>query len=219
MSVIQFHAIDEVQQNYPRPYPAAKAVPEWLRQMPLMVDEKLATVKRCPPFLEAMTAGYIIPLAGDLAVRRDETGEIKFASDLPLMQQHPRSQYATSPFGKWPIVKFMNPWVVVTEPGYSTLFVAPFNRWEIPFMPLNGIVETDTYYNHINFPSVCTLSVGGSCMLAKGTPIIQAIPFRRDEWSSEFKPLDVARIDQTRAMLIDDQHAYKQKHWIKHEYT
>jgi hypothetical protein len=219
MSIIQFHAAGPIMQNYPKPYPAARAVPEWMRTMPLMVDEKLATVKRCPPFLEAMTAGYVIPLADVVAVRRDPDGEVKFLSDLPLMQQHPRSQYAASPFKDWPIVKFMNPWVVVTEPGYSTLFVAPFNRWDIPFMPLNGIVETDTYYNHIHFPAVCTLSIGGAFTLAKGTPIVQAIPFRRDEWSAEFKELELSRIDDIRAQLDADQHTYKNKHWVKHEYT
>ena len=40
------------------------------------------------------------------------------------------------------VLKFVNPWVVKTPPGYSALFVPPLNRIETPFTFFSGVVET-----------------------------------------------------------------------------
>ncbi|MGL5008937.1 MAG: hypothetical protein ACRC6I_03585, partial [Paracoccaceae bacterium] len=51
------------------PVPAKAYLPEWFRKLPATDETKLAkndtglTVKRCMPFLDAMTTGWIIPLA------------------------------------------------------------------------------------------------------------------------------------------------------------
>ena len=62
----------------PPPIPAAQGVPGWLKTMPAQAfnainsrDEN--TVKRCPPFVDAMTLGFLIPLVCDL---RFENGEV-----------------------------------------------------------------------------------------------------------------------------------------------
>ena len=75
------------------------------------------------------------------------------------------------------VLKFRSLWTVRTPPGYSCLFTAPFNRFEIPFTPLSGIVETDTYYNEVNIPTLCHLTPNSSITLAAGTPIFAATSF------------------------------------------
>jgi hypothetical protein len=69
----------------PRPIPAAQGVPDWLRTMPARAfsavnlrDED--TVKRCPPFVDAMTAGFLMPLACDLDVA---DGKITWDTSFP----------------------------------------------------------------------------------------------------------------------------------------
>ena len=52
------------------PIPAKTALPSWLRKLPgvdrtnLTATNNGLTVKRCMPFLDAMTTGWLIPLAG-----------------------------------------------------------------------------------------------------------------------------------------------------------
>ena len=59
-SAIEFHTQPALLDRIPHPYPAGQHVPEWLKEMPQDFEHG-GTLKRCPPFLAAMTAGYIIP--------------------------------------------------------------------------------------------------------------------------------------------------------------
>ena len=52
--------------------------------------ENGGTLKRCPPFLEAMTAGYIIPIPADLSLEMDAGGEVK--AYWPPHHQRPLSR-------------------------------------------------------------------------------------------------------------------------------
>ncbi|HEX5241706.1 MAG TPA: DUF6065 family protein [Tepidisphaeraceae bacterium] len=219
MSVIRFDATPVIRDSCPHPYPASRGLPQWLKKTPMDLErENWSTVKRCPPFLEAMTAGYIIPLAEDCSFTRGADGRINVKSHNNIVEGHAADQYSESPFSHYPVAKFLNPWGIVTEPGYSTLFIAPINRWEIPFFPLSGVVETDTYYNHINFPAICTLAPGSQCVLPRGTPLIQAIPFRREEWKMEIGEMDNARVQQMRDQLDANPHTYKEQYWLKHQF-
>ena len=58
-----------------RPIPARQTLPEWLRNMPgtawsALHDEDVRTVKHCPPFVDAMAFGFVIPLPCDVTMRR-----------------------------------------------------------------------------------------------------------------------------------------------------
>ena len=61
------------------PVPARSELPEWFRQLPGVDRDHLSatndrlTVKRCLPFLDALSTGWIIPLAATvrLAVSAD----------------------------------------------------------------------------------------------------------------------------------------------------
>ena len=56
-----------------RPYPARGALPDWLRAMPAKAHSDIhgrdiRTVKQCPPFVDAMAYGVMIPLPCDVRV-------------------------------------------------------------------------------------------------------------------------------------------------------
>tara|TARA_R110002051_G_scaffold167819_1_gene238508 strand:- start:594 stop:881 length:288 start_codon:yes stop_codon:yes gene_type:complete len=62
------------------------------------------------------------------------------------------------------------------------------NRFgEKRFKIIDGIVDTDTYINIINFPFIL-LKRDKQFLLKKGEPMIQVIPFKRESWkmSSDF---------------------------------
>ena len=56
-----------------RPYPARRALPDWLRAMPAKAHSDIhgrdiRTVKQCPPFVDAMAYGVMIPLPCDIRI-------------------------------------------------------------------------------------------------------------------------------------------------------
>lgn len=176
----------------PKPVMSYKAMPQWLKDMPTSLpgEYRSTTVKRCMPFLDAMTMGYTIPMWCDLVVTIDEENEAVHLANPPnwggekLIADHAAYQIESSPFSSWKFGKFpmklINPWVIQTEPGVSCLIMEPLNQPNPVIRLLSGVVDTDTYYNNINFPFIV---VGGSGehLIKKGTPIAQVIPFVRDE--------------------------------------
>src|SRR5438045_4403935 len=136
--LIQFHAIGH--ERFPPPYPAARNIPEWYKNLqaefttPGPQPETMATLKRCPPFLEAMGGGYIIPLGEDIRFKTDIRGNLSYECPRNIVDTHNPGQYKGTPFGGRPLVKFLNVWIIRTAPGYSTLLVQPINRFHVPFV-------------------------------------------------------------------------------------
>ena len=82
----------------PRPSPARAALPDWLRRMPREVQSELhgapiRTVKHCPPFIDAMSHGFVIPLACDVHV---SDGRLSWNWPVPKLgaTAHPRAPVA-----------------------------------------------------------------------------------------------------------------------------
>jgi Family of unknown function (DUF6065) len=218
MCDIEFHLIAEMQGTIPAPYPASQHVPEWFKNM--AADFPLGgTVKRCPPYLMAMTAGYIIPAPADLLLTMSTTRELSARGTVSYISTHYPQQYAGSPFADYTVVKFENPWIIVTPPDFVCLITGPLNRFELPFQPLAGIVETGTYYKEVQLPMVCLLQPGQSYQLRAGEPMIHVLPFRRDEWRGKMAPLDRGRRAEQQALFDDNKHAYKDKFWRKISFT
>ena len=185
-------------------------------------DESVGTAKQCIPFLEAMTCGYIIPLPADMRIsvvrKADGGAEVKLeitGFKYPLVDMHPQTQYPGAPFANAPVLKFLNPWLIRTPPGYSTLFVPPMNRFAAPIVPLCGVVETDRYYQEINFPAVCLLQSGASAVLPRGTPLVQVIPFRRESWESSHGTWEASLRQNQIDAVQSNIHAYRDENWQK----
>src|SRR3954468_13826884 len=131
MCPIEFHTAPELIDRIPRPYPAGEHVPEWIKEMPTDWD-KGGTLKRCPPFLAAMTAGYIIPAPADSTLYMSEAGEFSASGkDFNYLGTHFTEQTAGTPLGQSKVIKFMNPWVIVTPADYVCFITAPINRYEL----------------------------------------------------------------------------------------
>ena len=106
-----------------------------------------------------------------------------------------------------------------TPKGYSTLFIHPMNQIDLPFYSLGGIVDTDTYPVPVNFPFFVKKSFSG--IIYADTPIIQAIPFKREAWESsidEMKPNSIP-IDFENSRLNPPFNYYKRKYWKRKRYS
>ena len=71
-------------------------------------------------------------------------------------------------------------WMTRTPPGYSTLFMSPMHQEYSPLKAIEAVVDTDkfltdglnSFFLEKNFEGV----------IKQGTPILQAIPFKRESW-------------------------------------
>ena len=215
------HFVDVI----PKPKPAMALAPKFYKALKAQMDNhpSSGTVKRCVPFREAMGAGFIIPLWADMFVEVE--GEDITTSFPENFQQsdsiqhhnydqmpgHPKSG---SQLGKV-YLKFINPWIVTTDPGISCLFTSPLNHMESRFKLIDGVVDTDNYYNNINFPFIWT-GGDGKFFIPKGTPVAQVIPFRREEHEAEYGVIDMDKRGKVSANLgTKMKNAYQDLYWNK----
>jgi len=211
-----------------RPVPASKLLPDWYKNTKSYIGgEKkptgdggtAATIKRCIPVFDVMSAGYIITSPADVFVSIKNNAQWFEWSNFGLISFHPIEQAPEHPDRKpFPYPKWMNPWAITTPKGYSTLFVQPFHRESI-FTILPGIVDTDQYTAPVNFPFVIN-DPAFEGLIPKGTPIAQVIPFKRDSWTMELgdkKDLEAqAKVSKKLQSKFFDR--YKSMFWAKKEY-
>lgn len=180
------------------PIPASKIIPEWYKKQDKYTNGKKMfnengtvnhTIKACMPVFDLMTAGYIFTLPGDVIISKDGNGNVNTlwsTNSSTLIQSHPIPQYDmyNVPNEYEPVgLKFINPWITQTPAGYSCLFIQPSFRDDLPFSVLPAIVDTDCHPIGVNFPFFLRKDFEG--LIPMGTPIMQIIPFKREEWSHE----------------------------------
>lgn len=183
----------------PNPVQALRAAPEFFKALKPQIDghPQSGTAKRCVPFLDALSQGFIIPLWADLFVRAN-AGNITLDfprnfQQLSTVEEHSNDQITGhplqgSPYGRLPL-KFISPWLVRTEPGISCLFTSPLNHMETRFKLADGLVDTDTYANNVNLPFFWT-GGDGEFFIPQGTPLVQVIPFRREAVALDVRAMD-----------------------------
>jgi hypothetical protein len=197
-TTLTFRCPRALEGHLPPPVAAAQGLPGWVRTMPaeafnavLSADDD--TVKRCPPFIDAMTSGFLIPLICDVTV---ENGEFTWDNDLPAggpddmprapIGFHDAGQVTGTPLFEDDrfLIKFHNLWTIEAPEGWSLLFTHPANRFDLPFTTLTGLVDCDRYHDAwINFPAHWH-DERFSGVLPKGTPVAQCFPIRRKIWSA-----------------------------------
>lgn len=186
--VIAFVCAPEDRGVIAEPVPAKTILPDWFRKLPA-VDPNVSsasnnglTIKRCMPFLDAMTTGYLLPLAATVRLNVRDGGrqvDAGWEFDKVMVSNHGSHQIAGHPLASRPPMKFHNYWTIRTPPGWSCLFVPALNRYGLPVEMIAGVVDTDLYASHIHFPFIA-IAPDGLFTIEKGTPLIQVIPFRRD---------------------------------------
>jgi len=208
------------------PIPAKLNIPDWYKKLEHTVLNK--TVKGCMPFLDSLTAGYLLKMPQDFYVRHNVDNEnkkgekfkdsfqtfglydqsqllsAKFLNLNSGFDNHPIKQLEGSPLieknKNLPFYKILNPWKIKTPKGYSCLFVPPLNNADDRFSIIPGIVDTDTFPNEINFPII----INGDKYtiledtIKKGTPYVQVIPFKRDTWKMILKVRDQKELQNSK---------------------
>ena len=228
---IEFRCYTEDWDVIPKPYSARKHMPEWYKKLKDNVKDDEGnpqkgfnsfTVKRCPPVLDAMSVGWIIPLAADIHITtNDDCSGVNWDSQFekPIMQSHSLGQVEGHPDLPKPPIKWLNYWSIRIEDGYSILFVDPLNRPQTHFTCVSGLVDCDKYEEFINFPGFIT-TPNLDTIIEAGTPLIQAIPIKREsfELGSDIHPFNAEELEtlqRTRRQRTAHQSLYRDKKWVK----
>jgi hypothetical protein len=187
-------------------------------------DQQIRTVKQCPPFVDAMAYGFVMPLPCDVTVR---DGKFSWSWELPPLsvEAHPRSplsfhvpaQVSGTPFhdASRAVIKFNSFWTIELEPGYSLFATHPVNRSDLPFRLLTGLVDADRFNDvGILFPAVW-LDPSFSGVLPAGTPVAQCFPVTRDVAELFVEPLSQEaqrRYDETGTALLSKPGIYRRRY-------
>ena len=223
----------ETELSVPRPKPSKGYTPQWFKDMPIKVSTidgfgSDSTAKKCMPFLDSLTSGYTQELICDLNIecntneddpvisyrwgggirpvstRKEDSGAL---NSMPHFPGYYKTEFHWNTF-----------WEPKTPSGYSTLYFHPANRFDLPFITHNGIIDTDKW--SIPGPVPFVIKMGFSGLIPAGTPIYQMIFIKREVWDSEATEYDEKYVKNTfysvRKFLSD---GYKKQIWSKKEYN
>ena len=112
------------------------------------------------------------------------------------------------------------PYRVVLPKGWSLLVTHPFNRLDLPFTTLTGIIDSDVFHHATfgNMPFHIKSNFEG--LIPAGTPMFQLLPIYRADWDSEALPFDKKELDRLHAQMYKKFWGhYRDKFWHKKTYN
>jgi hypothetical protein len=226
---IKFRCPPELEGVLPRPIPAVRGLPDWFKALPQncfssISNKELMTVKKCPPFIDAMTYGFLMPLSADVKI---ENGEFSWDSGIHAgsalrsqtrspIDYHDSVQVKGTPLFDDDrfIIKFNNFWTIELPPGYSLFVTHPVNRADLPFTTLTGFVDSDLYVDSlIHFPARWN-DPDFNGTLPKGTPVAQCIAIKRETFTEEYGVLsadDAERLLATAKAIAGETGVYRRE--------
>lgn len=218
--------------DYANLVPAKSAIPKWYRDLDRYIDPYppkdarhfVKSVKACFPFLDALTGGYLVLTSCDIVVSRQNNDllvtwtiggdnsvlairELRTVQGLPIPEDCHPAHYVW----KFPVS-------FVVPKGYSALVTHPFNRFDLPFISMSGIIDSEyVLAKEGNVPFFLKKNFEG--VIPQGTPIAQILPFKQESWKAiEDKGLErEARLNDNRAMSVLEGW-YKSNFWNKKSY-
>lgn len=220
------------------PKPIIKTLPEWYRKAdkfykdPVTGDYgvgpdkgKILTYKSCPAMFDIMGTGYAMRTPCDLEFfDKDGIPEVivkdsKYSNFCtprsPIPQFVTPAGYSDSHFAWFP------DWSVEVPKGYSVLYVPPVNRFELPFLTVSAVIDNDK----VNLPGYIPffLRKGFTGIIPSGTPYLQLIPFKRDNWEADYFENDSITIikkstENGKKYRVPNGGVYKNKVWEKRSY-
>ena len=223
---VVFRCFPEWEALLPKPAPAEDALPEWLKSMPARVQSdilgaEVRTAKHCVPFVDALSRGFLMPLAADVTVTNSD---FSWSWDLPPLPRsritrapisfHLSEQLAGTPLanGDSLAVKFNNFWTIETPCEHSLLVTHPLNRPDLPFRTVAGIVDCDSYdHGFVHFPAQWTDHTFAGT-LHRGTPVAQCFVLPRGATELVFETLRGEHADiqrETHDAIADEAGGYR----------
>jgi hypothetical protein len=183
------------------PEPSVKNIPDWyIKESRYVKDDlgnytldqyghKVPSWKGCPAIYDIIGTGYVLKTPCDIEFYQDGddfkvklnkrySDFIQYRPDWSLHGFPKPEGYRKDHFAWWP------DWAIEVPDGYSVLYSQPFNRFDLPFLNTTGIVDNDK----VNLPGTMPFFVreGWEGVIKQGTPYLQILPFKREDWDSDY---------------------------------
>jgi hypothetical protein len=198
--IIEFVSYDEGSVEHWPPVPASKMIPDWYKDIPTWLNKEegyihtdgVPSIKRCIPVRDYLTSGYIIRNVFHInsRVSNDEMGYTRLegmCNNSEYLAAHPHQQCPIKIDNKkYHYFKFVQPWKVITPPGYSCMFFQPFYTFNDKFTLFPAIVDTDKHEDSVNFVGIAKQDFE----IFPGDPLMVVMPFKRDDWRADIKYYD-----------------------------
>jgi hypothetical protein len=187
---------------------------------------KIPTWKACPAILDAFLTGYVFKTPCDLTFYKNTQGLIDVKVE--------NNQYKNFCTPRTPMPNFVHPqgyynhhfawladWGIELPEGYSALFMTPMNRFDLPFLNTTGIIDSDKVHLLGSFPFF--VIEGWEGVIPAGTPYLQILPFRREDWEQKIEMLGQDKMqsryrDNAIFYRQPDGGVYKNKVWSRRKY-
>lgn len=186
----------------------------------------IPTWKACPAIMDAFMTGYVFKTPCDITFTKNSRGSLDvnvantmykdFCSFRPEMPQfeHPKGYYKDH-------FAWMPDWGMRLPEGYSALFMNPMNRFDLPFMNTTGVVDSDKVEILGSFPFF--IIEGWEGTIPAGTPYLQVLPFKRENWQhtveiSDSSTIYAKMVENANFYRQPDGGVYKDKVWTRREY-
>ena len=208
-----------------QPEPSVVNIPKWYKNLDNYITKELKdrTIKLCMPFLDALTAGYVLKHSCDITINQQvvnpkfpEEGEsmwlieptnsawldavLKFGAKTNRDDYHPIEQLGGET-GGCPYIK----------QNHNQPFLKLINPWIIKTPPgYSCLFLPIINQQNENFTPICgvvdtdnfyspvnfpiILHKKGTFEIKKGDPIVTVIPFKRDNWKMELKKQEEEKV-------------------------
>ena len=165
-------------------------IPEWFKKTPPFLPEgnellDVATVKRCPGFVDFFKLGYVVPAWCDFhleitengiapktpgnAFEVDYHGSHQFADHLPEHMKQ-KAKLAFKP---------ACPWRVKTPKGVKMLELPMLHHHNPDFYTVGGLIDTHLFHE---MNPIWIFMRTGEFFIKRGTPLSMFIPIRTEEF-------------------------------------
>ena len=220
------------------PTPSKKIIPKWFSNADrylkdsifnkILINEEgglMPSFKACPSLMDFYTSGYMYTTPCDLTFYKDKNNNINVKTETGFedfcMQRDPMKDfYVPSGYQDFHFHWYPN-WAPSLPEGYSAMYLNPVNRFDLPFLTISGIIDNDK----MDTPGLMPFFIreGFEGTIPAGTPYVQIIPFKREDWEMDFKFYEYDEIierhnKQASKFRTKDGGAYKEHVWSKKKY-
>lgn len=221
--------------NLPAPSPSIDHVPDWWIKGESWINSDNPIInnydvnfgmKRCLAFMDSFHLGYVLTTWTDIqvSINPNDKHDVKMtwlSSPDPISVRNPnQGRTIPRPAGHCDThFAWLGQWGIEVPKGYSVIVTHPFNRFDLPFTTLSGVIDSDNCWAAGNLPFF--IKLGWEGIIPAGTPFAQIIPFKREKWKysigdekDEQKVLQQS-FDSRRTLKS----LYKNKSWQKKEFN
>lgn len=243
MPNIYFEILNEEICKYAKlPTPAIFGLPIWWKDFNThdpRVNEKrfdflcrdIATAKNCPALNDSFNFGYIVYNPIDVFIDATEDSAINYSVpeiNLSVLGEQENSYigfHGNEQISNLRVDERFHPHAlklntffgISTDDGYSIWITHPIGRDDLPFKILDAVIDTDKYTTA--FPYAMFIKRGFKGIIKAGTPLIQVIPFKRDDFNSHIVKSNPQEIKSTNTILNSRfTNSYKKFFWSRKKF-